>query len=104
VDNLALPGLQRIKISDGTVETILTGTKDCDPVRRTAWGTIIFGEEVGSNDPPTGWLMELINPLATTGVTFNRNLGTFSGGVGAANLPVRPPLGRRGFARLALFL
>ena len=41
-DNPAQPGLQRIKISDGTVETILMGTSDCDPVKRTAWGTILF--------------------------------------------------------------
>src|SRR5215471_6090872 len=31
-DNPSQPGLQRIKISDGTVETILMGTSDCDPV------------------------------------------------------------------------
>src|SRR5262245_5991312 len=97
------PGVQRIKISDGTVETILTDTKNCDPVRRTAWGTIIVGEEVGSNDPPTGWLIELINPLATTNVTFNRAMGTFGGGVAAANPPVRPAVGRLAFEGLALY-
>ena len=35
--------------------------------------------------PQTSWLIELINPLTTTNVTFNRALGTFSG-VGAGNL------------------
>ena len=35
------PALQRIRLSDGSVETILTGMSSCDPVRRTAWGTII---------------------------------------------------------------
>jgi len=93
------PGLQRIRLSDGQVETILTGTSSCDPVRRTAWGTIIFGEEVGG----TGWLMELINPLGTTGVLFNRAAGTFSGGVGATNLTVRPAVGRLAFEGLALY-
>ena len=90
------PGLQRIRLSDGAVETIVTGTADCDPVKRTAWGTIVFGEE-GS----PGWLMELINPLTTTGVTFNRNTGVFSGGAGAANLTVRPAVGRLAFEGLA---
>jgi len=91
------PGLQRIRLSDGVIETIVTGTSDCDPVKRTAWGTIVFGEE---GDP--GWLMELINPLATTGVSFNRTTGVFSGGVGAANLTVRPAVGRLAFEGLAI--
>ena len=50
--------------SDGMVETILTGTSSCDPVRRTPWGTIIVGEEVGTR---AGWLLEIINPLAHDG-------------------------------------
>src|SRR5262249_23063937 len=62
------------------------------------WGTIIFGEEVGN----TGWLMELMNPLSTTGVSFNRGTGTFSGGVGSTNLAVRPAVGRLAFEGLAL--
>jgi hypothetical protein len=32
----------------------------CDPVRRTAWGTILVGEEAGSS----GGLYELINPAS----------------------------------------
>src|SRR5262249_54325202 len=98
-DNASQPGVQRVKISDGTVETILMSRSSCAPVRRTAWGTIIVGEEVGN----TGWLIELINPLATTNVTFNRALGTFSGGVGAANLTVRTAVGRLAFEGLALY-
>jgi hypothetical protein len=98
-EGVAQPGLQRIRLSDGMAETILTGTSSCDPVRRTAWGTIVFGEEVTN----TGWLMEMINPLATTGVLFNRVAGTFSGGVGAANLVVRPAVGRLAFEGLALY-
>src|SRR5436190_1108276 len=53
-EGTSAPGLQRIRLSDGAVETILTGTSSCDPVKRSAWGTIVFGEEVGN----TGWLME----------------------------------------------
>src|SRR5262245_45729587 len=92
------PGVQRIRLSDGAVETILTGTVSCDPVRRTAWGTIIVGEENGS----TGWLVEIINPLGTTNVLFNRTMGTFSG-ADAANLTVRPAVGRLSFEGLALY-
>src|SRR5262245_32684351 len=41
------PGVQRVRLSDGKVETILTGTVSCDPVRRTPWGTVIVAEELG---------------------------------------------------------
>jgi hypothetical protein len=92
-------GVQRIRLFDGLVETILTGTSSCDPVRRTAWGTVLIGEEVGG----TGWLMELINPLATTGVQFDRVAGTFSGGTGASNLVTRPAVGHLAFEGLALY-
>jgi len=93
------PGLQRIRLFDGFTETIVTGTNSCDPVRRTVWGTIVFGEENGT----VGWLIELMNPLGTTGVSFDRTAGAFSGGVGASNLSVRPALGRMSFEGLALY-
>src|SRR6185295_14131408 len=32
------PGLQRIRLSTGAVETMITGLTGCDPVKRTAWG------------------------------------------------------------------
>ena len=51
--------MQRIDLATGAVETIVTGTTACDPIRRTAWGTIVFGEEAGN----TGQLYELIDPL-----------------------------------------
>jgi secreted PhoX family phosphatase len=98
-EGTAQPGLQRVRLSDGLVETIVTGTTSCDPVRRTAWGTIVFGEEAGAS----GWMIELINPLATTGVTFDRIAGTFSGGVGTANLATLPALGRLSFEGLAVY-
>jgi len=92
------PGVQRIRLSDGAVETILTGTTSCDPVRRTAWGTILVGEEATD-----GWLIEIINPLQTTGVTFNRATGTASGGTGAANVIGRTALGHLAFEGLGLY-
>jgi len=93
------PGVQRLRLSDGKVETILTGTSDCDPVRRTAWGTIIVGEEAGNS----GQVLEIINPIGTTGVLFDRVAGTFSGGVGAGNIATRHALGRLSFEGMALY-
>ncbi len=90
------PGLQRIRISDGLVETIVTGTTSCDPAHRTPWGTIVFGEESGGG-PNGGRVYELIDPLHTTGVTLDRTTGTFSGGTGASNLVARPALGRNSY-------
>jgi secreted PhoX family phosphatase len=96
------PGLQRINLQTGAAETILTGTSDCDPVRRTPWGTILFAEEAGGG-PSGGRVYELLNPLGTTGVTLNRATGAFSGGTGAANFAVRPALGRLSFEGFAVY-
>ena len=96
----AEPGVQRVRISDGFVETILTGTSSCDPVRRTAWGTIIVGEEVGP--PNAGWLLEIIDPLNTTDVQFDRETGTLAG-ADAGNVATRPAVARLAFEGLALY-
>jgi len=92
------PGVQRVRIADGLVETILTGTTACDPAHRTPWGTIIVGEEAVD-----GNLIEIINPLQTTNVLFNRVTGTSSGGIGAANVITRPAVGRLAFEGIALY-
>ena len=96
------PGLVRINLANGAQEVIVTGTTECDPVRRTPWGTILFGEEAGGG-PEGGRMYELVDPLHTTGVTLDRATGTFSGGVGAANLTARPALGRLSFEGLAIY-
>jgi len=104
-EGTAQPGLVRIRLSDGAVETILTGTNSCDPVKATAWGTIIFGEEASPTSSPAtpgGWLLEIINPLNTTGVSFDRVSGVLSGGANAGNIAVRPAVGRLAFEGLAL--
>src|SRR5262245_55717087 len=93
------PGLQRIDLSGNAasnVETIVTGTTSCDPVRVTPWGTVIFGEEAGGGSSG-GRMYELIDPVGTTGVTLDRSTGTFTGGTGAANLTALPALGRLSF-------
>jgi hypothetical protein len=96
------PGLVRINLASGAQQVILTGTSDCDPVRRTPWGSILFGEEAGGG-PSGGRMYELVDPLHTSGVTLDRVTGTFSGGSGAANLTARPALGRLSFEGLAIY-
>ncbi len=93
------PGLQRIRLSDGAAETIVRGTEDCDPVKRSAWGTIVFGEEGGQR------LLEVMNPLDTTEVHFDNATGAISdgpGGHGAANVALRDAQGRLSFEGLGL--
>ena len=92
----AQPGVQRIRLSDGLVETILSGTSSGDPVRRTPWGTILFGEENGTD----GWMIEISDPLHTTNVLFNRATGVSSD---PAHVVARPALGRMSFEGIALY-
>ena len=90
------PGVQRVNIATGQVETIVTGTTRCDPVRATPWGTYIFGEENGHGSSG-GRMYELIDPIHTTGVTLDRTTGQFSGGTGAGNLQTLTAIGRNGW-------
>lgn len=91
------PGLERIDLATGAVQVIVTGTTACDPAKRTPWGTIIFGEETG-----TGQLLELIDPLNTTDVRYNRATGVFSGGTNPHNLVRRTALGQLAYEGLGL--
>src|SRR5262245_18360167 len=98
------PGVVRVRLSDGAVQTIVTGLTSCDPVKATAWGTLIFGEEASPTTSPVtpgGHLLEIINPLNTTGVTFDRVTGILSG-ADAGNIVTRPAVGRLSFEGLAL--
>jgi secreted PhoX family phosphatase len=96
-EGTAQPGVQRVRM-DGLVETILSGTTSCDPVRRTPWGTIIVGEETAD-----GHLIEILNPLSTTNVSYNRGTGLASGGIGSENVVSRDALGRLAFEGIALY-
>ena len=95
------PGLQSIDISTGDVTTLVTGTTECDPVRRTTWGTILFGEEAGGG-PAGGRVYELIDPLEVHDVLLDRDTGTFRDGVGADHFVARPALGRLSFEGLGI--
>ncbi len=89
------PGIQRVTIATGAVATILTGTTRCDPVRKTAWGTIIAAEENGN----VSRVLEIIDPLNTTGVTLSGN--TLSG-ADAGHVALRTTLGALSFEGFAL--
>jgi hypothetical protein len=95
-------GVIRVELATGHTDVIVTGTTDCDPVHRTPWGTIVFGEEAGGG-PSGGRVYELIDPLHTTGVSLNRATGVFSGGQGAQNLTARPALGRLSFEGIGIY-
>ncbi len=96
------PGVQRISLFDGSVHTLLSGLISCDPVRRTPWGTVIAGEEVGG----TGHLIEIMNPLAVNDVFFNRTTHLAENGTsgsGAENVADRPAVGRLAFEGIGLY-
>ena len=68
------PGIQRLSLTDGKVETILRGTSACDGIRTTPWGTIVFTEE-----DDNGRLYELFDPLNASGLVItDREAGTTS--------------------------
>lgn len=58
------PAVQRIRLSDGSVETVLRGMSRCDGIRRTPWGTILATEETTD-----GGAYEILNPIRTTNYT-----------------------------------
>jgi hypothetical protein len=89
------PGVQRLELSSGQVDTILTGTQSCDPAHVTPWGTVIFAEEAGGG-AAGGRLYEMIDPLHTTNVLLDRTTGAITngpGGEGASNIVARTALG-----------
>lgn len=55
------PSVQRVRLSDGKVETLLRGLSGCDGIRRTAHGTVLATEEEDD-----GGAYEIYEPLATS--------------------------------------
>jgi secreted PhoX family phosphatase len=99
-EETSVPAVQRIDLSlpaNANTTTIVTGLTACDPVRRTAWGTILVGEEAGA----TGGVYELIDPIhinAAISVT-NRDAGTTSDPL---HLVKRKAVGSLSFEGLAI--
>lgn len=68
------PGVQRVALADGKVETIVRGTSSCDGIRTTPWNTILFTEE-----DDDGAAYEILDPLQATEVTItDRKKGEIS--------------------------
>jgi Bacterial protein of unknown function (DUF839) len=68
------PGLQRVSMADGSVETILRGTNSCDGIRTTPWNTVLFTEE-----DDAGGAYEILNPLVAKDIVItDRKAGTVS--------------------------
>ena len=91
--------VQRIELKTGVPENIISsGLTSCDPARGTPWGTIIVGEENGTN----GRVFEILDPLNTTGVVI-----TGAGADTVISDPVhvarRGALGQFAFEGLALY-
>jgi hypothetical protein len=87
--------VQRVRLSDGQVEDMVFGLVSCDPVRRTAWGTVIVAEEAG----PSGRLWEILDPLNVNGVIVDRVAGTTSD---LAHVVARTALGRLSYEGIVL--
>jgi len=90
------PGVQRIDIKTGAVETILTGTTSCDPAHVTPWGTVVIAEENGSK----GRMFEILDPLHTTGVTVDNTNNTTSD---PAHVVYRSAVGNLSFEGVAIY-
>ncbi len=74
-------------------------------MKRTPWGTILVGEEVGPTTNPVtngGWLLEIIHPLQTTDVQFDRITGALSG-ADAGNVATRPAPGHLAFEGIGIY-
>lgn len=66
------PFVQRLNLTTGAVEVVLRGGLGGDPIRRTAWGTLLVGEETS-----TGAAYEIIDPVnVTEALITDRSIGT----------------------------
>jgi hypothetical protein len=87
--------VQRVRLSDGQVSDMIFGHVSCDPAHRTAWGTVVVGEESGSS----GRLWEILDPLAVNGVTVDRTAATSSD---PAHVVARTALGQLSYEGVVL--
>lgn len=94
------PGVQRLNLRTGAVETVLRGTAGCDGIRRTPWGTILATEE---ND--LGGAYEILNPLQVMNETIiDRVNGTVvdENGLPSTKIVKRPALGTFAWEGIAI--
>ena len=90
-------GVQRVELKTGKVETIISsGLTSCDPARLTPWGTLIVGEEAGTN----GRVFEILDPLVTSNVTVPAS--GFGATSDPAHVVARPALGQFSFEGIGI--
>jgi hypothetical protein len=91
----AAAAVQRVDLASGQVGDILFGLVSCDPARRTAWGTVIVGEEAG----PEGRVYEILDPLRVTGVHVTDRT---TGATDSPNVVARTALGQLSYEGIVL--
>ncbi|HVY79714.1 MAG TPA: alkaline phosphatase PhoX [Steroidobacteraceae bacterium] len=90
-------GVQRIELKTGKAETIISaGLTSCDPARVTPWGTLVVGEENGTN----GRIFEILDPIHTTNVTVPTS--GFGPTSDPAHVVGRPALGQFSFEGIGI--
>jgi hypothetical protein len=90
-------GVQRIELKSGKAENIIaSGLSGCDPARITPWGTVVVGEEAGTN----GRVFEILDPLHTTNVAVPST--GFSATSDPAHVVGRPALGQFSFEGIGI--
>ncbi|GAB6067824.1 hypothetical protein JCM13664_11430 [Methylothermus subterraneus] len=93
-DGRPQPCVQRIDLATGQVDVVLRGGLGCDPIRRTAWGTLIVGEEVSD-----GAVYEIMDPVNVTEAVITDRA---SGAVTDSRVTKRPALGLRAWEGIGL--
>ena len=90
------PGVQRVSMADGKVETVVRGTSSCDGIRTTPWNTVLFTEE-----DDEGGAYEILNPLAVTEVSIkDRATGETTDAAAVAKWPKLPKMAWEGLTIL----
>jgi secreted PhoX family phosphatase len=90
--------VQRIELATGVPQNIISaGLTSCDPTRLTPWGTVLVGEENGTN----GRVFEILDPLHTNGVVVT-GAGPSTAVTDPAHVAYRGALGQFSFEGLAL--
>lgn len=90
------PGVQRVGMADGKVETIVRGTSSCDGIRTTPWNTILFTEE-----DDQGGAYEILNPLDMAEVTItDRKTGETTDAAKVVKRPALPTMAWEGLTIL----
>jgi secreted PhoX family phosphatase len=90
----AQASVQRVDLASGDVTDMLSGMISCDPAKRTAWGTVIVGEEEDD-----GRVIEIIDPLNVSDLTYDREAAATSDPTKAA---VRTALGQLAYEGVVL--